>query len=210
VDRLIPEAEFVSSIQLDRLVVIERGESLVRELDPISAFETLSANTEDAYGFPPYPRIQDALVNGRLRDEQDIRRQVVSSLPAVLLRTPDRAWFELLPRLAAGLGLTPDSVLRLDDGGDVMLDLAGVGGAGVENGELIEMEPPQEAETIASRFAKLSPEEAEEVERALSGALSLLQRVSDILDGPSDREAVTGLLASVRSLRDARISQGKG
>jgi dolichol-phosphate mannosyltransferase len=210
VDRLIPEAEFVSSIQLDRLVVIERGESLVDDLDQISAFETLSANTEDAYGFPPYPRIQDALVNGRLRDEQDIRRQIVSGLQAVLLRTPDRAWFELLPQLAAGAGVGPDTIVRLDDGGDEMLDLTGVGAAGAENGELIAMEPSQEPETIASRFAKLSSEEAEEVERALSGALSLLQRVSDILDGPSDREAVSGLLASVRSLRDARVSQGKG
>ena len=65
---------------------------------------------------------------------------------------------------------------------------------------------------IASRFAQLSPDEAEEVERALSGALALLQKVSDILDQQSDREApaVSGLVASVRSLRDARITQGKG
>jgi hypothetical protein len=39
----------------------------------------------------------------------------------------------------------------------------------------------------------------------------LLQKVSDILDQQSDREApaVSGLVASVRSLRDARITQGK-
>ena len=55
-------------------------------------------------------------------------------------------------------------------------------------------------------------DEAEEVERALSGALTLLQKVSDILDQQSDREApaVSGLVASVRSLRDSRITQGKG
>ena len=65
--------------------------------------------------------------------------------------------------------------------------------------------------SMASRFAQLSPQEAEEVERALSGALTLLQKVSDILDQQSDREApaVSGLMASVRSLRDARSAQGK-
>jgi hypothetical protein len=56
------------------------------------------------------------------------------------------------------------------------------------------------------------PTRPEEVERALSGALTLLQKVSDILDQQSDREApaVSGLVASVRSLRDSRITQGKG
>ena len=56
VDRLIPEAELVGALDLDRLVVIERGDALLRELDEETAFEILSANTEDAYGFPPYPR----------------------------------------------------------------------------------------------------------------------------------------------------------
>jgi hypothetical protein len=62
-------------------------------------------------------------------------------------------------------------------------------------------------ETAANGFANLTPAEAEEVERALSTALAQLQKVSDILDGESDRDepAVSGLLASVRSLRDARI-----
>ena len=206
VDELIPETELVSTLDLDRLVVIERGDSLVRELDPMSAFETLTDNTEDAYGFPPYPRIQHAL-NGRMGEEQDIRRQLVGRLQAVLLRTPDRAWFELLPQLAAGTAVGPGTVVRLDDAGDVVLDLAAVAVGDVEEGDVVPMEP--ETETIASRFAKLSPEEAEEVEHALSHALALLQRVSDILD-QSDREAVSGLVASVRSLRDARASHGKG
>jgi len=107
-------------------------------------------------------------------------------------------------------------VVRVDESGDVMLDLTGVGAAvepPVAEGEVITLDPERHtAESIASRFAQLSPEEAEEVERALSGALALLQKVSDILDQQSDREApaVSGLLASVRSLRDARITQGEG
>ena len=212
VDQLIPGAELVDRLELDRLVVIERGDSLLRELDPESAFDTLSENTEDAYGFPPYPRIQEALINGRMHEEQDIRRQVVSRLQAVLLRTPDRAWFEVLPQLAAGTAIGPATVVRLDDAGaDVVLDLTSVGVVDTEDDDVIPIvDASQGAETIASRFAKLSPEEAEEVEQALSTALALLQKVSDILDSQSDREAVSGLVASVRSLRDARASQGKG
>jgi hypothetical protein len=216
VDRLIPEAELVSSLDLDRLVVIERGDALLRELDEETAFEILSANTEDAYGFPPYPRIEAALTNGHVEAERAIRRKVVSGLDAVLLRTPDRAWFERLPSLAAGTAIpTISEVVRIDETGDVMLDLTGVGDPEPRSaaGEVIALDTGDRAaeSSMASRFAQLSPQEAEEVERALSGALTLLQKVSDILDQQSDREApaVSGLMASVRSLRDARSAQGK-
>jgi dolichol-phosphate mannosyltransferase len=215
VDRLIPEAELVGALDLDRLVVIERGDAVLRELDEETAFEILSANTEDAYGFPPYPRIEAALTNGHVEAERAIRRKVIGKLDAVLLRTPDRAWFERLPGLAAGTAVTTvGEVVRIDDDGDVMLDLTGVGDPEPEptSGEVIALDvSDRSAEAMASRFAQLSPQEAEEVERALSGALTLLQKVSDILDQQSDREApaVSGLMASVRSLRDARITQGK-
>jgi dolichol-phosphate mannosyltransferase len=225
VDRLIPEAEVVSSLDLDRLVVIERGDALLRELDEETAFEILSDNTEDAYGFPPYPRIESSLTNGHVETERSIRRKVIGRLQAVQLRTPDRNWFERLPELASGITVpfVGVEVVRVDETGDVMLDLTGVGAepqpadgevlapeAQAPHGDVIVLE--ERVESTASRFAKLSTEEAEEVERALSGALALLQKVSDILDEQSDREApaVSGLLASVRSLRDARITQGKG
>jgi DNA-binding MarR family transcriptional regulator len=217
VDRLIPEAEFVGSLDLDRLVVIERGDALLRELDEETAFEILSENTEDAYGFPPYPRIESSFTEGHVDAERAIRRSLIGRLEAVLLRTPDREWFERLPQLAAGIAV-PFGVelVRVDEPADVMLDLTGVG-VDLEpeeepaDGAVITLETDRHAESIASRFAQLSPEEAEEVERSLSGALALLQKVSDILDQQSDREApaVSGLVASVRSLRDARITQGK-
>jgi putative flippase GtrA len=236
VDRLIPEAELVRELDLDRLVVIERGDALLRELDEETAFEILSDNTEDAYGFPPYPRIESMLTNGHVEAERAIRRKVIGRLEAVQLRTPDRNWFERLPQLAAGVVVPFGAeVVRVDETGDVMLDLTGVGAdadaahravialdaqpevALIElddepDGEVIALEERLAPESIASRFAQLSPDEAEEVERALSGALTLLQKVSDILDQQSDREApaVSGLVASVRSLRDSRITQGKG
>jgi hypothetical protein len=213
VDRLIPEAELVGALDLHRLVVIERGDAVLRELDEETAFEILSANTEDAYGFPPYPRIEAALTNGHVEAERAIRRKVVSGLDAVLLRTPDRAWFERLPSLAAGTAAVSSAeVVQIDETGDVMLDLTGVGDPEPASAEVIALDTgDRPGESVASRFAQLSQQEAEEVERALSGALTLLQKVSDILDQQSDREApaVSGLMASVRSLRDARSTQGK-
>jgi hypothetical protein len=188
-------------------VVIERGDALTRELDPVLAFDTLSDNTEDAYGFPPYPRIQDSLRDGWVERERDIRRQVVAGLQAVLLRTPDRAWFELLPGLVAGSADGSGEVVQIDRGGDVFVDLTTPTVA--DDGDAVPLDAA-DADTIASRFAKLSPEEAAEVEHALSSALAMLQKVSDILEGQSEREAVSGLVAEVRSLRDARASHGKG
>ena len=208
VDRLIPEVEIVPSLTLDRLVVIERGDATLRELDTDEAFEILSENTEDAYGFPPYPRIGHALANGEMKREQDIRRTLVEGLEAVLLRTPDRAWFEMLPRLAAGIGTAPGTaIVDVTNEQDVILDLTGAGAPDARGGNVIQMET---TDPVASRFEKLSPTEAEEVEKALSGALALLQKVSDILDGQNenDEPAVSGLVASVRSLRDARKPQG--
>jgi hypothetical protein len=210
VDRLIPEVEIVPSLTLDRLVVIERGDATLRELDTDEAFEILSENTEDAYGFPPYPRIGHALANGEMKREQDIRRTLVEGLEAVLLRTPDRAWFEMLPRLAAGVGTAPGTaIVDVTNERDVLLDLTGAGAPdGRPGGNVIQIETN---DPVASRFERLSPTEAEEVEKALSGALALLQKVSDILDGQNenDEPAVSGLVASVRSLRDARKPQGK-
>ena len=221
VDRLIPEAELVTSLRLDRLVVIERGDALIKELDAEAAFEILSENTEDAYGFPPYPRIAHALSNGEGPVEQQIRRGITGELEAVLLRTPDRAWFELLPSLAAGIALAPGSeVVSVVDDAQVVLDLTGAGATKVDrDGSVIAMDAatrtsdaPTQDRSVPSRFEKLSPAEAEEVERALSGALALLQKVSDILEGENEpaEPAVSGLLASVRSLRDARMPQGQG
>jgi dolichol-phosphate mannosyltransferase len=102
VDELIPGAEIVPSLRLEHLFVIERGTALVEGLDLATAHTILSENTEDAYGFPPYPRIAHALSNGEGRLESDIRRSMLGSLRATRLRTPDRAWWELLPGELSG------------------------------------------------------------------------------------------------------------
>jgi putative flippase GtrA len=211
-DRLVPEAPLVSTLKLDRLVVIERGEASFRPLGDEEAYEILSENTEDAYGFPPYPRIAHALANSEVSLEQGIRREMVGELQAVYLRTPDRNWFELLPVLAAGISADDGAMISIAPDGDLVLDLT----PAERETNVVAMSgerhsPGGRDATLTSRFEKLSPEEAREVEEALSGALMLLQKVSDILAGQNDKEsAVSGLVATVRSLRDARVPQGEG
>jgi dolichol-phosphate mannosyltransferase len=128
IDELVPQAQLVGSLQLDRLIVIERGKAVVQELDAETAFEILSDNTEDAYGFPPYPRIAHALANGEANVEREIRRSMLVELSSTLVRSPDRSWFELLPMLADG-SLTPASGTADDDAFDgTLLDLTEDGG----------------------------------------------------------------------------------
>jgi dolichol-phosphate mannosyltransferase len=202
-DELVPQAPLVPTLQLHRLMLIERGDAMLRELSVEEAFEVLSENTEDAYGFPPYPRIGHALANSEHKIEADIRRQMIGNLEAVHLRTPDRNWFELLPVLASGYSSEVAERVTVGADGGLVFDLS--------DDNVVTMPPERRpAGALANRFEKLSPEEAEEVENALSGALTLLQKVSDILEGQNEKEpAVSGLVASVRSLRDARLPQPK-
>jgi hypothetical protein len=88
-------------MQLSHLIVIERGDELTENLDADAATRLLSDNTEDAYGFPPYPLIADLIANGEHAVEADIRRRVVTQLSAVRLRSPDRSWFDRLSAVVA-------------------------------------------------------------------------------------------------------------
>ena len=101
VERLIPGTETVVSLPISHMVVIERGLEKEEVLDLEEACDVLQANTEDAYGFPPYHLIAPALTNGHAALEARIRRDVLSRVSATRIRTPDRAWFSRLPSLVA-------------------------------------------------------------------------------------------------------------
>jgi putative flippase GtrA len=111
VEQLIPEARTVTRLHISHMVVIERGADLAQGLSLDEAFQVLSANTEDAYGFPPYHLIAKGLHNGDAPVEAAIRRSALERLATTRIRTPDRTWFEQIPgllreaeadRLAAG------------------------------------------------------------------------------------------------------------
>jgi dolichol-phosphate mannosyltransferase len=103
VDRLVPGVDCAQSARLAGMFVIERGGSGDVRLDPAAAVETLVENTDDAYGFPPYPFIEHFLHSGNGRDLRAEERGIIASalgeLPTVLLRSSTMDWYDRLPAL---------------------------------------------------------------------------------------------------------------
>lgn len=103
VTRLIPDVHVETEARLAGMIVIERGGTGDFELSHDEAVETLVANSDDAYGFPPYPVIAEFLHSGNGRDLRADERAIIASalqdVPAVLLRSETMDWYERLPQL---------------------------------------------------------------------------------------------------------------
>jgi putative flippase GtrA len=103
VTRLVPGTDMVKKAQLAAMVVIQRGGDESTVLDPEDALDTLMANCDDAYGFPPYPVIQDFLHSRNGLDLRAAERRTTASaltgVPATLLESSTMNWWEHLPRL---------------------------------------------------------------------------------------------------------------
>jgi hypothetical protein len=101
VHRLIPKVTYANYAQLSRAVIIERGEEYVESLQHEQAVETFVTNAEDAYGFPPYPILADALSTWNGEDlhhqEQAIVFDVLKRIPTVRLRDPQFNWWQNCP-----------------------------------------------------------------------------------------------------------------
>jgi len=101
VDRLVPGAQFQKRAQLALIAVIERGPDCVADLDERKKVDTLLANAEDAYGFPPYPAIANALSNWNGEDlhlkEREVVAAAINLLPAVQIASPRYDWYKTLP-----------------------------------------------------------------------------------------------------------------
>lgn len=99
IGQLIPGAETMRWVDVSHMVVIERGDEQTESLDLDAACRVLAANTEDAYGFPPYPLISPYLMNGERHTEDSVRHSLLDGVPVTRLRTPERDWFQLLPQI---------------------------------------------------------------------------------------------------------------
>lgn len=99
IDQLLPDAEVKKSLKLTHMIVIERGEAVVEPLGLNEATRVLHANTEDAYGFPPYPLVGEILAGESGFAEAIIHRSFLKRLESIRLRTPDRNWYQKLPKL---------------------------------------------------------------------------------------------------------------
>ncbi|MBM4823123.1 MULTISPECIES: glycosyltransferase [Streptomyces] len=107
VDRLVP-CRLGSSTEVKDLFVIERGAPDLYDLDPAEALERMLANTEDAYGFPPYRHLAPALRVGGLDHaelrarEREILAGFLSGVRTRVLASDCFGWADEIPRLLAG------------------------------------------------------------------------------------------------------------
>ena len=106
VERLVT-CQRASSVAVNTLFVIERNEYVLADIDSESLIDELIANTDDAYGFPPFRYFAPALVvNGlgyeELRAaERAILVQAMAGIRARRLATPDFSWWKHITELIA-------------------------------------------------------------------------------------------------------------
>jgi glycosyltransferase involved in cell wall biosynthesis len=105
VDRLVP-CEKTLSVLVQDLFIIERNEHALSELDASTLIDELIANTDDAYGFPPFRYFAPALVVDGMgyeelrAEERKILASALSGVRARRLATPDFTWADRIPGLA--------------------------------------------------------------------------------------------------------------
>lgn len=97
ISRLIPEVIISESSTLSYITQIEKGLELVEELDFVSVLNILGENAEDAYGFPPYPKIASELSKWKEQDLDPVEKQIVhDSIQEKFyyrLRDPSYGWW---------------------------------------------------------------------------------------------------------------------
>ncbi len=98
IERLIPRVDIGRAAKLRGMFVLERGDDLDRDLGHEEAIATLMANTEDAFGFPPYEALESFLQqssHGDLRPaELAIVRAGLANCSTTVLRRDAMNWFE--------------------------------------------------------------------------------------------------------------------
>jgi hypothetical protein len=104
VDRLVP-CQITDATRVRELFIIERGSPRLVDLDQHDALTQLLANTDDAYGFPPFRYLAPAINIGS-RDYQELRaaeRDILAGFLAnVRVRTlasDTFGWADEIPRL---------------------------------------------------------------------------------------------------------------
>jgi len=108
IDRLIP-CSMSSSTRISELFIIERGAPRLADLDHDAALEQLLANTDDAYGFPPFRYLAPAITiagQGYLQlraREREILSSFLSHVRVRTLASDTFGWADKIPRLVGGV-----------------------------------------------------------------------------------------------------------
>jgi dolichol-phosphate mannosyltransferase len=103
IGRLVPDVEIVVEARVAGMIVIERGGNGDTALDGDEALDILMSNCDDAYGFPPYPVIQNFLHSRNGSDLRRAEREVVASalngIPTTVMASETMNWSERLPAI---------------------------------------------------------------------------------------------------------------
>jgi dolichol-phosphate mannosyltransferase len=103
VEKLIPGVAVAPEADLTGMVIIQRGGRGEETADPEEALKILLENCEDAYGFPPYPRIEGFLHSRSGADlrtmERDIIRRALHGRTTTIMRSETMDWHTRLPGL---------------------------------------------------------------------------------------------------------------
>jgi hypothetical protein len=104
VQQLIPGVRLAHRSRLAGMVVLERSDHDAQvELDPRQAVDVLVANSEDAYGFPPYDAIKEFLYGSNGQDlpsrERFIIARALNGHRALRLSSSRLDWWRRLPAI---------------------------------------------------------------------------------------------------------------
>ena len=98
IERLIPGVDIGRDAKLRGIFVLERGDGLDLDLSHEEALDTLMANTEDAFGFPPYEALEGFLQRSSNGDLRPVERAIVSeglaNCSTKVLRRDGMNWWE--------------------------------------------------------------------------------------------------------------------
>jgi dolichol-phosphate mannosyltransferase len=120
VARLVSNVPIAPEAQLAGMVIIQRGGVGQEVLAGDEALRILMENCEDAYGFPPYPTIENALHSSHGAEWRAVERAIVaqalSTVPTTVLRSETMDWFERLPALLQPAAETNGLAVVADNG----------------------------------------------------------------------------------------------
>lgn len=112
IEQLIPQVRKQATARLAHLIVIERGAEAARPLDQAEALQILLANSDDAYGFPPYPAIRHYLTRIGGQDLAAAERAIVAAAlrdtTCQLLVRPSLDWWRVI---AEWFGFTANATI---------------------------------------------------------------------------------------------------
>ncbi len=105
VDKLVPGTRYLDHSRLSQIVLIERGPTSEAPLDKHLMVNMILANADDAYGFPPYPRIAQQLSSWQGKDLHEAEKTIVASaikdLPGIHIKSSSYDWYKRLPQLVS-------------------------------------------------------------------------------------------------------------